>query len=184
MPRRSSFGSNRVRNRSQRRETSWGLGPGGTAAVPISASATQFLGSVILPNDLGLTIIRMRGEFLAHLSLATGSGDGFSGAFGVGIATAAATGVGIGSVPTPVADVADENWIYHRFFSCKSPVAFAAGAAQGGPDIPSSFRLEVDSKAMRKFPVGMALYAAIEVFEVGTATINFQFDSRLLLKLS
>ena len=58
------------------------------------------------------------------------------------------------------------------------------GAAQDGPDIASSLRLEVDSKAMRKFPVEMALYAVVEIVEVGTATINFHFDSRVLFKLS
>ncbi len=41
----------------------------------------------------------------------------------------------------------------------------------------------VDTKAMRKFPAEMSIYAALEVVEIGTATLNVFFDSRALGKL-
>ena len=182
MARRSFVGSNRVRT--PRRQTEWGLGPGGSAITSQSAGAAIFLGSVIIPVTVGLTIVRIRGELMSWLSLATTSNDGFTGAFGIGIATAAATAAGPASVPTPITEADSDNWLYHQFFSVKSPVAFAAGAAQEGPSSISSFRSQVDSKAMRKFPAEMAIYAIVETAEVGTATVHFQFDSRMLLKLS
>jgi len=36
---------------------------------------------------------------------------------------------------------------------------------------------------MRKFPGEMALYAALEVIEIGTATMSVFFDSRVLFFL-
>ena len=43
-------------------------------------------------------------------------------------------------------------------------------------------KIEVDSKAMRKFNADESIYGAIEVIEVGTATMQFAFCSRMLVK--
>ena len=41
----------------------------------------------------------------------------------------------------------------------------------------------VDSKAMRKFGGDMVIYAALQVLEVGTATLRWFYNSRSLVKL-
>ena len=166
-----------------RRLISWELGPGGTAPTVINSTVAIFLGSALSSSEDGLTVVRIRGELLVYMLLATTSNDGFSGAFGIGLASEAAVTAGAASVPTPITESSADMWLYHRFFSVKSPVAFASGAAQDGPSLATSFRLEVDSKAMRKLIQEDALYAMIEVAEVGTASIEVHFDSRILVKL-
>jgi len=166
-----------------RRQTSWGLGPGGTAPTVVNSNVAIFLGSFVSPTVDGDTVVRIRGHLSAYLLLATATNDGFAGAFGIGIASAAAITAGAASVPTPITEQDADNWLFHQYFSVKSPVAFASGAAQNGPDIASSFRMDVDSKAMRKVSSDAGIYAMVEVVEVGTASMEVAFDSRMLLKL-
>ena len=176
-------GSPRGRVVVTRRSTSWQVGVGGTGLTNISLSTSVFLGSAIQAVTDGATVIRIRGELLVWMSLATASNDGFSGAFGIGLATFAGVTAGIGSVPTPITEDSSDSWLWHRFFSVKSPVLFAQGAGQGGPDTPTSFWVEIDSKAMRKLPTELSIYAAIEVVETGTAQMHVQLDTRTLIKL-
>ena len=162
-----------------RRKTTWGLGPGGVAATNVTSSSSFFLGSFIVPITLGLTAIRLRGAFSWFLKSATSSGDGFQGAFGVGIATAAAINAGIASVPTPITELDEDMWLYHRIIGVHGNSAAEAEFLTG----PATERFEVDSKAMRKFADGMGIYACMEVTEIGTGDANIFFDSRVLVKL-
>ena len=166
-----------------RRLTSWELGPGGTAPTVINSSVSIFLGAFIQATSDGLTVIRIRGEFVWWLDLATASNDGFAGALGIGLASEAAISAGAASVPTPITEQTSENWLYHRYLSIKSPVAFASAAAQDGPNIATSVRIDVDTKAMRKFLSDLGIYAIMEVVEVGTASSQVAFNSRSLVKL-
>jgi len=110
---------------------------------------------------------------------ATGAVDGFQGAFGIGIATLQAVTAGIASVPTPLTDARDENWIFWH------PISLHASSATRSEFGNESIqRIIVDSKAMRKTPQGVAMYAAMEVIESGTASMSVFFDSRQLFKLS
>ena len=168
---------------SQRRSTAWGVGPGQSAATAITATGATIIGAGAASTGDGQTVVRLRGELLIWLSLAAASGDGYEGAFGVGIVHNPAFTAGVASVPTPITEVADENWLYHRFFFVKAPELFATGAEPAGRAGVGMFSAEVDSKAMRKFDSDMILYAAVEVAEVGTATLQVQFDSRVLVKL-
>jgi len=134
----------------------------------------------------GLTLVRTRGEVEIHLSTASAAGAGFRGAFGIGVASLAAVTAGVASIPTPITEADNDNWLYHRFFSVIAADAIAvSGAAsealQGGMQ---AVRFEVDSKAMRKVPVGTALYGIVEVVLSGTAAAQFAFNSRMLFKLS
>ena len=173
---RSHRGFSQVR--SQRRVTTWEEGPGSQTVTNLSSSSVGFVGSTIIPLDEGLTIVRIRGRIMAYLMTITAAGDGFSGAFGIGIATTAAVATGIASVPTPVTEMSDDNWLYWTPFQMFGQ---SAGLSVGPSEV---INLEVDTKAMRKFFSGMQLYAAIEVVEEGTAVGELWFDSRLLVKLS
>ncbi len=105
-----------------RRKTAWTLGPasgatrGTTQSVVTSSNIIMIVG--VTPTVEGLTHVRLRGELLMGLVLATAAGDGFFGAFGVGIIPGGErgfTGIGVGALPIPVTNSDDETWIYHRF---------------------------------------------------------------------
>ncbi len=179
-------GSFPVRARSTRRQTEWSLGPGDTSLTSISASSSVFMGAAIQALVPGLTVIRIRGELLLYLTLGTSAGDGYVGAFGIGIASLAAVTAGIASVPTPITEAGADSWLYHRFFRLSSPgVSTAAALNVNAFGVAAgAMRVEVDSKAMRKFPQDLAIYAAIEVVEGGVATMDGFFNSRSLSKLS
>ena len=171
---------------SPRRLTAWIPGTGGTTVLTTTDSIAAFLGSAVQPTVEGLTIIRNRGELVLALCASSAIASGFRGAFGIGIATLAAVTAGIASVPTPITEADAENWLYHRFFTLTGCDAIAGGAALDEElvhPVTASLRIDVDSKAMRKFPSEMALYAAIEVVESGTCTMTADWNSRALVKL-
>ena len=176
MPRpRGSF-----RGRSQRRRSAWSVGTGGTAVTNSSGTSTQFVGSAVAPVVEGLTIVRLRGYVRAILTAVAGANDGFSGAFGIGIATTAAVTAGFASVPTPISEQASENWLYWRGFSLQSATATIADGVNA---VGVAFDYEIDSKAMRRFPSEMSIYAIIQVVENGTSVMDLWHDSRLLCLL-
>ena len=165
--------------RGSRRQTSWDEGPGGTGITQLSSVGSVFLGSVAQALVDGLTIVRLRGSFAAYLETAAAVGQGYQGAIGLGVVSENAFGVGITAVPTPITDSTWDGWLYHRFFGVHRSLA-ATGAGEGS----SQIRFEVDSKAMRKIPESDALIAVVEMVEIGTATIDMFFDSRILVKLA
>ena len=169
-----------VRGRTSRRQTSWGFGPGGTAVTAFSAGTTAFVGSSLVPVQEGMTIVRLRGRLSVFLTLATAVGDGFQGAFGIGIAPTVAVASGVGAVPSPITEQDSENWMYWTPISIHGPVV--SSTELNSPAM--AMDVEVDSKAMRKFTdAEISLYAMIELVEIGTATGQLFFDSRVLLKL-
>ena len=180
---RSSHGF--PRGRSQRRLTAWALGPGGQTADTITTGAAKFVGSAIQAQVEGLTVIRIRGRLIAHLGLVTAALDGFLGAFGIGIASFAAVTAGIASVPTPLTESDSENWLYWTPIQLIGTQIGTATLNPIGTQMATvgSVNLEVDTKAMRKFPSDLAIYAAMEFTEIGAATAGLEFDSRALVKL-
>ena len=160
--------------RGPKRLTNWGLGPGGAASTSFSSSSASIIGSGVTFGAAG-TIVRLRGLVAGLLTSSTSAGDGFFGAFGVGIASSAAFAAGIASLPTPVTEAGWDGWMYHTWLQ----------AHEGSPDGPGdagAFRVEVDSKVMRRVSEDMTLYAAAEFTEGGTAAMLLFFDSRLLVK--
>ena len=163
-----------------KRLTAWEPGPGGTTSLSIVSVGSFFVGSAIslVAGVSENTIIRLRGQLDFMLLSAGSAGDGLQGAFGIGIATLAAVTAGIASVPTPITEVAAENWLFWHALSVHSATT---------TDLPDSAfqRLIIDSKAMRKFTVADALYAAVEIgTETGVATSALRFDSRMLVKIA
>ena len=125
-----------------------------------------------------LTLVRTRGRFDFSLSSYTSAGDGYQGAVAIGLASLPAFTAGIGSLPTPISEMGWDGWLWHSIVGIHS--ALAAGATAVGQI--ASISLEVDSKAMRKLTDQMVIFAAIEVVELGTASLNVFFDSRMLFK--
>ena len=173
-----SRGSLRGRG-SPRRRSDWNPGVGGTGVDAVTGSGSIFLGSLVQAVLPGVTAARIRGSFQAFLITAATIGDGYQGAFGIGRTTTSAVLAGIASVPTPITDADWDGWMYHKFFS-----VHAQGVALGDFDAASSVNIDVDVKAMRKLDDDeAALFAVLEVTEIGAASMNVFFDSRILVLL-
>ena len=162
-----------------RRNTGWGLGPGGSTVTSFSASSVAFLGGVITVGTDGFTITRLRGNLQAFLETG-GVSEGYHCAIGVAVVTSDAIAVGITAVPDPVADAGWDGWLYHRFFDVHN---ISATLTDGANAMSAHVQFEVDSKAMRKMGDNDTLFASVEVIEAGTSALDIFFDSRLLMKL-
>ncbi len=177
MTRSSGFHRGRGSNR---RLTAWSEGTGSTSPTRLDSNSAGFLGQAITGNVEGLTVIRVRGYLRAIILSTAGANDGFAGAMGIGIASVAVVTAGASSVPTPLTEQDSENWLYWRAFSLQTVTSTITDGVNS-----SSVFLDyvVDSKAMRKFPSDLALYAMVEVVENGTSTMDVWHDSRVLVKL-
>ena len=163
---------------STRRSTSWEVGPEGT--VLFTGSASNLMGTV-LPTVDGLTIVRIRGDVLIrlHTSVA-GVNEGYRGAIGMGVVEDNAVAIGITAMPLPSTDDFWEGWMWHQWFNVKSNTSTLADGANADA---ITFRATIDSKSMRKLPVGMTLALVVEVVEAGTALVQVDVQSRSLVKL-
>ena len=183
--RRSRFPTTSVRHRS-----SWEVGPettGNGGPQELSSSAVQIAGTAIQATEDGQTLIRTRGELLIYLKNSSSIGDGFHGAFGIAKATSAAVLAGVASVPTPITEEAWDGWLYHRYFSIigADPIATSTASTEALQNLATTgaVRIEIDSKAMRKFDVNEAFYGCIEVIEHGAGAMEWLFNCRMLFKL-
>jgi len=128
----------------------------------------------------GLTIVRIRGIITVTLSTAAAAQDGFFGAFGFIMVTNEAFAIGITAVPTPLTDEDQEGWMWHQYFDVRTPTGTISDGVNA---VGAVSRFDIDNKAMRKIPVGMTLAGVTEVVESGTAVIEMQGQTRMLVKL-
>ena len=175
---------NRLVRQFPRRQTSWALGPGGTASTTLATSTSTILGAVAFASSDGLTVVRIRGELMLQLLTSSAAAGGFSGAFGIGKATLDATGIGVSALPNPIDDEDWDGWLYHRYYALRSAGVIVLADADAANSVTSSLRLEVDSKAMRKLPENEALFASIQTVESGVSNMTADFNSRVLVKLA
>ena len=161
-----------------RRQTAWGFGPGGTGITTFTASGIKIIGAqlVLASGILETTIVRLRGQLEIILQTTGGVGQGFRGAFGIGVVTTAAATIGITAVPSPITELDWDGWMYYTMFGVHHGLAAVS-------DGSGHERIDVDTKAMRKFGDEQTLLAVMEVVEIGTADMDVFFDSRMLLKL-
>ena len=173
--------------RSPRRKSSWDLGPGGTADTEFTASGSAIVASGAVSLLDGTTIVRIRGEILAYLTSANAAGNGFRVGVGVLLTEADAFSIGITAIPTPLADMDHEDWVWHNVIGLRASAPINTGAIAsedvGGMNA-SSIRIEVDTHAMRKFDADKLLVIVAEVVEVGTAVMRVGGETRMLGLLS
>ena len=181
MARLRGFPSQGVVRTSQRRKTAWVPGPASTGTgglQSITASGKVGWGLAVVTTSEALTLVRTRGELLMFLSAADAVTSGFHGAIGIAKVTAAAFAVGVTAIPGPVTEDSWDGWLYHRHFAL-----IAQNSSPTDGSVISTLRLEIDSKAMRKFQEDEALVAIMEMTEIGVATMRFFANTRMLLKL-
>jgi len=164
------------RRNSQRRKTSWAVGPTSNGFQTITASAVTLmtLGSQVLED--GLTLTRIRGELDLFIRTAATIGEGFHGAFGICYMAENAFGIGATAVPAPVADEFWNGWIWHRYFNVFREIDPGANGS-------AFVRLEIDSKAQRKEKASDVLVGVLDTTEVGTIVMDVTMRSRILVKL-
>jgi len=127
-----------------------------------------------------LTLVRMRGSAFVHLD-ATSLQDSMIVALGIIIVSSEAFAAGVGSVPSPLTDM-DRDWVWHSLFVL-GPAVQAAG--NEGNDISRNVRIDIDSKAMRKFRTDEALAFVGEGDIIsGTPTADGGMAVRQLYKLT
>ena len=178
------------RSSGPRHRSSWAFGPetaGSGGPQALAGTAAQLAGTVSSVGQDSITLIRTRGELLLYLTTATAQGDGFHGAFGLAKVSSAALLAGQPSVPSPLTEDTWDGWYYHRYFSiiAAGPIAVATAAQEAlqNAATTAALRIEVDSKAMRKMSIDEGTYASIDVIEHGTATMEWLFNCRELIKL-
>jgi len=168
-------------HRAARRQTSWTAAPGGTV-VRTGSGSTLFVTGLV-PLVEGLTITRIRGEFLCWLSTAAASADQYVGGVGIMLVPDEAFAAGVASVPTPIDDIDYEEWMWYDSFCLTAAIG---AIATDEPSYPGTQfkRIQIDSKSMRKFPVGKTMCAVVEVTETGAATFNACLQARTLVILA
>ena len=178
MPSRSGFHSRSTR--SPRRKMAWVPGPASARTSIVSAVSTAWSTGVQINVD-GLTLVRTRGVFTVWQELATAAFDGFEAlAIGICIVNENAAGVGATAIPSPITDTGWDGWLYHSALG--SIIGPSTTELLDGP--MTSVRHVIDSKAMWKVKSTDFLVGMVETgTEIGTASLNFTAETRLLFKL-
>ena len=168
-------------SQSQRRRTSWELGPDAVSVTASADGAMQWSNSVS-PVNSGMTIARIRGDAQILITAASAVNSGFSGGYGLGVSTTSAVSSGAAALPDPVADADWDGWMVHQFFNVH---AITATIADGANAWAAMQRFTIDSKAMRKFDDPEASLFGILTLddEVGASTAIFHAETRILLFL-
>ena len=168
-----------TRGRAPRRRVEWTDGPNSNSAIQstsVDNAVVWTTGQAALAQN---TLIRIRGELSAWLSLITSVGDGFA-KYAAGIGIVSADAFAAGALPTPSGDPDWSGWMWYH-----------AGGAMVGDVTTEVFRspmaairLEIDTKAMRKVGPNETIFGVFQVVgEVGGSTVNFAVSTRMLFKL-
>ena len=130
-----------------------------------------------------LTIVRVRGNLSVWLEVVTAIGDGFSQVgFGICNVTENAAGIGVTAIPSPLADIAWDGWLWHQLITPMIGFSVTEGENTGPL---SQVRFDIDSKAMRKTHNTDNIVGVAEIQgEIGTAILQFMADTRILDKLA
>ena len=169
--------------RGHQRKSSWAVGPIANEEAIATNGKRLWTQGVALVSEAEVTIVRIRGLMSIYLSLATSSLDGFAGAAGLCIVNSDVFNVGATAVPDPLNDLEFGGWMWHSFFDVRGIAAQSAGADVSINAFSAVYRKEIDSKAMRKLGEFETLVGVVNVAEGGTASMEFNADSRMLVKL-
>ena len=164
--------------RGPRRQTTW-VGPADQAYITVTSAAKVLVGSFApatsVPSMQRPTIVRTRGEI--HVIPAAFAADvQIVGAFGMCVVSTDAAAAGIASIPGPFDDADWDGWFVWQSFG----LTYNFDTAVSGRDV-AGYRMEVDSKAMRK--LGPNDTVAI-VAESQSSAFQINSPLRMLVKLA
>ncbi len=162
MPRRFRSGAKKIDFKQ------WGAIPGAT--FNITGDSTVGAGGLSFVEPA--TILRCRGTLLAQLDETKQVGDDIVLGFGLFILSSDAFASGTGAFPDPLGDM-EFPWLYYHRWAMRASVA--AGEESLGA---SCYRLEIDTKAMRKIkPLETLAYALQYAQSVGTPVCDVDIES-------
>ena len=167
-------------NRGQRRPVSWAVGPQDAGGTISTSGKTIWSSSISESVADEKTIVRIRGGGRILLKTAAAAGDGFLVALGICVAESVAATLGVTALPGPLTDSDWDGWMWHKVLFCQSVTATIADGVNASS---ASVQYDIDSKAMRKWDQGAQLVIGmIETTELGTASMEHNASSRMLLK--
>ena len=176
--------ANRVRRSStfapriSRRLTDWGVQLAVTARINVPANSKVLLASVpasVLEEQAPATIVRTRGYF-ATVTDSVAAGEDQIGAFGLALFNSVSLAAGIASLPSPDTNATFDGWFVWGAFGDTTMLNSAIGF-----QTKSTRRIEVDSKAMRKFDRDMGLALIVDNAHASHG-FDCLFNLRMLLK--
>ena len=166
--------------RGPRRTTIWNEGPLSNAVQSITMATDTVVttGQTALG---GVTLVRFRGELMLWLEVVTTIGDGFT-RVGAGVGVITSDAFAAGAEPSALGDPDWGGWLWH--WAGGAIVGLSVTEAENTGPL-SMVRIPIDSKAMRKIGPNETIFASVSTqAEVGAATLNMVFNSRMLVKLS
>jgi len=161
--------------------TAWDQGPEEVNGSHTANGSAIWSSGRVLATEEKVTLIRLRGLVTITILASASVGDGFFGAFGIGLVSSAAFTAGVAAVPTPITEIAWPGWMWHEFFDVRTSTATIADGVNA---VGVVSRIQIDSKAMRKWGSDQTLMGITEVVESGVAQIETQASVRMLVKLS
>ena len=169
-----------IRRASSRRSSTWGSVDVTTAAVAASAKVllSRFTDATLQSNGASpSTVVRWRGMFHAR-SDQSASSELFQGAIGIAIVSEIAGAAGAASIPGPVTDGDWDGWFGWWGLVGEFELATAVGF-----DGDSGYRVDMDTKAMRKIPSDSSLVVMAENAS-GSTGFDITMQARALFKLT
>ncbi len=164
----------RPRSRGSRLSKRWGPFSAGSTFAALSAGSAAVV--IASPTAFLDTILRTRGQLLAYMDGASAPGKLVDVAVGMIVQQEGL--VASGQITTPITD-SNADWFWY--------VRFALGYEEMVTDVvdvpgASSFRMEIDSKAMRKAPPDTEVALVAQNATLLTAgAVNIAVGGRLLL---
>ena len=130
--------------------------PGGWSGLIINQTSVPALSKVLLgtfvpSGAFGVTVRRIRATVMWSSDQVAVTENPL-GAIGFAVFDDTAVAVGIGSLSDPVTDIQDDIWTAYQGLVARVSVATSIGVNE-----PAGEVFHIDSKAMRKVPVGKTL---------------------------
>ena len=145
----------------------WTFMPSSTVQVGTSATT---LGAGLLNFDAPGTILRCRGYFQASMDATKQVGDDMTMSLGLGIVSSDAAAAGAGSMPDPSGEP-EYPWIWWGQLKLR---AYLTGGAESWGT--TAQRIEIDSKAMRRFKPSQSLVLIVQSStSTGSPVVDYDF---------
>jgi len=168
----------RARMTRQRRPTFW-VGASESALVTQAAGVTRvttLVSEAVLEESPNPTLVRIRGEFIAHAGGAAGVGTSVRWGAGIYLATARAVAAGITAILRPVTDADSGEWIWWATGTVTESIVGSTDSVQ------QTQRVLIDNKAMRKVGQNQVLIGVVEAISGAGQNLDSSIGTRILFK--
>ena len=162
--------------RGARRQTkTWSASGIESGGISVTTTQAEIVSILNVQGDTEVTLLRTRGEILVQ-GIPDANTDSDILGLGLMLIPETTRAVGGASMPGPIVDASADFWLWHNF------VCLAAGGATAvdGDLITLNKRIDLDAKAMRRWPSDMSLVLIAEANEGDFVTLTVQAAFRAL----